>query len=84
LIENSSIVLKDRPYLVGDLELQIGSIIISSSTKQILGRWLSNPEKLIYVNTIHIDINSVKIDFNSNQCEIMAPADLKIEIERFN
>ena len=33
---------------------------------------------------MNIDVNRIKIDFNNNQCEIMAPTDLKIEYERFN
>lgn len=77
-------MLKDRPYLVGNLELDLGLIKITNNTQQIGGKWISDPEKLLYINTLEIDIKSIKIDYDDKKFNLMKPADLNIQIEKLN
>jgi len=38
-IQNPTIVLKDRPYLVGNIEVDLGEIRVTSRTEEVSGRW---------------------------------------------
>lgn len=64
VIENPQIIIKDRPYLMGEIEMDLGFIKITSELEQVSGRWKNQPDKEVYVNTMHIDAKNIKIDYN--------------------
>jgi hypothetical protein len=43
-IDRPLIVIKDRPYLDGELQFDLGNIHITSHTEMRTGRWLNLPE----------------------------------------
>lgn len=55
-------ILKDRPFLEGEIIIDLGKISITNRTKQKKGRWKHSPELLVYVNIMDIKIDNIKID----------------------
>jgi hypothetical protein len=43
MIENPVIVLKDRPYLLGNIEIDLGQISITSKLDYVKGKWKNYP-----------------------------------------
>jgi hypothetical protein len=83
-MENPVIVLKDRPYFRGNIEIDLGQIRITSRLEHVEGKWKQVPHKKTYVNIIDIDMKSVRIDYNSKSYMITPPFDMLISIERIN
>ena len=62
--------------------MDLGKIKITSHLSNIEGKWSSNPKKKTFVNIMDIDMNRVRIDFDSKS--ITPPFDMNISIERIN
>ena len=78
------VVLKDRPFLKGDVELDLGHISITNHTFEKAGRFKGDPTREVFVNVMDIDIKQVKIDYNQKQCQITPPFDIKVQYEALN
>jgi hypothetical protein len=83
-MENPVIVLKDRPYFRGNIEVDLGQIRITSRLDHVAGKWKRAPLKKTYVNVMDVDMKSVRIDYNSKSYMITPPFDMLISIERIN
>ena len=74
--------MKDRPYLVDSIEVDLGMIKITSRLEHIIGKWTEFPDKKTYVNMIDILAQKIKIDCNNFTEQITPPFDLTIEYEK--
>lgn len=83
-IENPVIVLKDRPYFPGDIEIDLGQINVSSRLDVAKNKWKSAPELEVYTNIIDIDMKSVRIDYDAKSYMITPPFDMLLSLERIN
>lgn len=77
-------LLKDRPYLTGNVEIDLGQISIKSELDHVSGKWRSKPDKKTFVNRMVIDMKSIRIDYDSRAYMITPPFDMHIQIERSN
>lgn len=84
MIENPVVVLKDRPYLLGNIEMDLGQISITSYLANVEGKWKSLPTKKTFVNIMEIDMKSVRIDYDNKSYMITPPFDMLIKLERIN
>ena len=59
------IIIKDRPYFDSNIELDLGQIKVTSKLGNVQGKWKNHPLKQTFVNVIDIDMQQVRIDYNS-------------------
>ena len=81
-IENPVIVLKDRPYFPGDIEIDLGQINVSSRLDVAKNKWKSALELEVYINIIEIDMKSVRIDYDTKSYIITPPFDMLLSLKR--
>lgn len=85
-IDNPIVILKDRPFLVGSIIIDLGKIQITNRVAEQPGRWRQHPEVLLYTNIMDIKITEIKIDYkhDGEEHQITPPFDLSIEYESLN
>eukprot|EP00347_Sterkiella_histriomuscorum_P000566 403375355 len=83
-IDRPLIVLKDRPYLQKNIEIDLGKTNITSETMPVQSRWKSMPEKDVWVTKFNIDMKEMGIRFDHNRFEIAPSYDMKIVFEKLN
>ena len=77
-------MIKDRPYFDSNIEIDLGRIKVTSKLENVEGKWKNHPSKKTFVNIIDIDMQQVRIDYNSKAYQITKPFDMLISFERIN
>jgi hypothetical protein len=83
-IDRPLMVLKDRPYLEGNIVIDLGKISISNTTKQTEGRWKSKPKHPVLTTTMTITAKDLGIWFNNKEFELAPSFDMHISFEKLN
>lgn len=85
-IDNPIVILKDRPFLVGSIVIDLGKIQITNRVAEQPGRWRQHPDVLLFTNIMDIKISEIKMDYkhDSEEHQITPPFDLSIEYESLN
>lgn len=76
------LVLKDRPYLKNQVEIDLGNISIETTTSEQIGRWKGG-HKAIWSTTFLIKMKRMGIFYNKN-FEIASPFDLELSFNKPN
>jgi hypothetical protein len=78
-IHNPYMIIKDRPHLKHELEVDLGEITITYDEEMVTGRFHKAPLKPVLLSTFIIDCKDVSIRYSEDQFIVAPKFDLKLD-----
>jgi hypothetical protein len=60
------LIIKDRPYLPNELEIELGEIELTSKSEEVTGRWNKLERQKLWVTKFIINMKQMSFIFNKS------------------